>query len=317
MEFELNPTVPTEAQSGGQAEAVAPQTETPTAAAEQESVVGSRNSDFDMVDADNQTPTAQDEPEAAGQERVVDADDGGAHAETQSGGQEAAPARADFQSPQENAAIRAARLRARREAEQELSARADEEIRASGVRDPRTGKPFESMQEFRAYGQEIRQAELAAQAQRTGRSVEELTEDAVNREFIRNLRRQEEQRAAEASAAQAQREWFERDVLDFIGKYPQFGQKELQALEANPQFRQFCGSRFGREPLATLYGDFLALVGDAGKAAVDREAQKAARSTGGGGKDGVMLSPAQKTVLDKWNAEHPEMAMTAKEFLGR
>ena len=28
------------------------------------------------------------------------------------------------------------------------------------------------------------------------------------------------------------------------------------------------------------------------------------------------LSAAQKYVLDAWNAEHPEMAMTPKEFLG-
>ena len=39
--------------------------------------------------------------------------------------------------------------------------------------------------------------------------------------------------------------------------------------------------------------------------------------TFGGTAGGALLSPAQKYVLDAWNAEHPEMAMTAKEFLGR
>ena len=232
-------------------------------------------------------------------------------------GKDAGTASPAIQTREENAAIRAARLRARREAEMELAARADEEISHSGVKNPYTGKPFASMKEFREYGETVRQAELAAQAQRTGRSVEELSEDAANREFVSNLRRQQEQRAADLSAAQAQRSWFEQDVLNFVEKYPQFGVEKLQELEANRQFRQFCGSRFGREPLATLYGDYCALVGDAGKAAVSREATKAARSTGGGGKDSAMLSPTQKTALDRWNADHPEMAMTAKEFLGR
>ena len=30
-----------------------------------------------------------------------------------------------------------------------------------------------------------------------------------------------------------------------------------------------------------------------------------------------VLTPEQRKVLDEWNAEHPEMAMTAKEFLRR
>lgn len=29
------------------------------------------------------------------------------------------------------------------------------------------------------------------------------------------------------------------------------------------------------------------------------------------------LSPAQKYVLEAWNAEHPEMQMTPEQFLGR
>ena len=35
------------------------------------------------------------------------------------------------------------------------------------------------------------------------------------------------------------------------------------------------------------------------------------------GTGGATLSPAQKIALDKWNDEHPEMKMTAKEFLQR
>ena len=52
-------------------------------------------------------------------------------------------------------------------------------------------------------------------------------------------------------------------------------------------------------------------------AAVAQMQSRSARSTGGGTALGATLTPAQKYVLDAWNTEHPEMAMTAREFLGR
>lgn len=311
----LNPTAEG-SQSGGQAEAVAPQgSESPTTAAGQESVVGSMNSDFNLIDTDAGAGDGADASDPDGADRG-----GGEQLEALSAptGTDAGTARPDIQTRGENAAMRAARLRGRQEAEAEIRAQYDAQIAQMGLADPyNEGRRLASFNDLQAYSQETRRRELAAEAQRTGRTVDELAEDEANRQFIRSMRAQAAQQAAMQQRQAEQKAFFERDVLDFVSKYPQFGVNEIAALEQNQQFRQFCGSRYGRESLATLYGDYQALVGSAGKAAVDREAQKAARSTGGGGKDGVMLSPAQKTALDKWNAEHPEMAMTAKEFLGR
>jgi len=232
MEFE-NSTVQ-EVHSGEQAGAVAPQEESPTAAAGQDEVVAHQQGDFAMVDTDAET--AEDAPKPT--EPVKQA-----------------------QSREENAAIRAARIRARREAEAAAAKAADEGIASSGVINPYTKEPFRSVQEFRDYGKRVRQAEIAKAAKETGRSVEEL--------------------------------------------------------ENNQKFRRFCGSRFGREPLAELYGAYLEVVGTAGAAAVAKAAGRQQRSTGGGTAGGAALTPTQKAVLDRWNEEHPEMAMTAKEFLGR
>lgn len=222
------------------------------------------------------------------------------------------------QTREDNAAIRAARLRARREAEAEAAARADEEIASSGVINPYTGKPFASMKEFREYGEKVKQAEIAERAKKTGKTVEELTEEEKNREFISKMRRQEEQRQLAQAAESEQRAFVEKDVLDFVTKYPEFASPEkLEGLEKNQNFREFCGTRYGKEPLAQLYGAYVKLVGAAGSAATASAASKAARSTGGGTTGGMVLTPSQKRDLDNWNAANPDMKMTAKEFLTR
>lgn len=222
------------------------------------------------------------------------------------------------QSREENSAIRAARIRARREAEAEARARMDEEIAGLGIVDPYDkSRTFRSMKELREYQERFRRDALAQEAKKTGRSVEEVTEDAANREYVSRKRREEAEQTAAAERAREQKRFFENDVLDFIGKYPQFDQKSLAELENNQKFRRFCGSRFGREPLSDLYGAYLEVVGEAGAAAVAKATSRQQRSTGSGSTGGVQLSPAQKAALDTWNAEHPEMAMTAKEFLRR
>ena len=298
-----NSTAPETVQSGESAEVVAQQTETPTEAAGQKSVVGSyRNADFDMVDADSGETDAADETPAA--------DPGGA-------GQE----RSTTQTREENAAIRAARIRAARDAEAAAKARAaaetDEAISQSGVINPYTGKPFTSMKEFREYGEKTRKAELVQQAKKTGKTVEELTEDERDRAFVRAERKAREVSEAVDAQKATQQKFVAEDVINFIEAHPEFDEQKLQELEKNQNFREFCGSRFGREPLAKLYDSYVKLVGAAGTAAVTRAADRRARSTGSGTGGGAVLSPAQKAVLDQWNEDHPEMAMTAKEFLGR
>lgn len=117
-----------------------------------------------------------------------------------------------------------------------------------------------------------------------------------------------------AAEKQAQLAFAMRDLDEFLARHADVDVKELMG---NARFLRFCGSRMGKEPLAALYEDFASLVDDAGAAAVARIRSRSARSTGGGTASGALLSPAQKAVLDAWNEEHPEMAMTAREFLGR
>ena len=304
MDFE-NSTEQVEAQSGEQAEVVAPQqSQTEESGEGQESVVGSqRDADFAMVDTGSgeagdgnpdEPPENPSNPDGAGQESAK-----------------------QQQTREENAAIRAVRLRAQRDAEAAATAKMDAVIANSGAINPYTKKPFASMKEFLEYGERYRNADIAKKARETGRSVQELTEETENREFVTNLRRQAEARKTVEAAAAKQREFLTNDVMDFVAKYPSFGVEEIAALENNPQFRQFCGTRFGREPLAALYGDYLAVVGNAGAAAVTKAAHRSTRSTGGGTAAGVSLTPAQKAELSKWNEENPDMQMTAKEFLGR
>lgn len=121
--------------------------------------------------------------------------------------------------------------------------------------------------------------------------------------------------AAETDAGAVRRAFVQSDVLDFIERYPGFDADGLEALEHNEQFRRFCGTRYAREPLAQLYGDYLSVIDGAGAAAVSKAASRSARSTGGGTAGGATLSPEQRKTLERWNEANPEMAMTAKEYL--
>ena len=295
-----------EVQSGEQAEVVAPQSENRTeeSVAGQEPVVAARSSDFDLVETDD------------GEEGTTDPEDNPTKEAEPKTKEPEVKARPE-QSREENAAIRAARLRARREAEAEAQRAAEERFTRAGIVNPQTGKPFGSLKEWEDYASAVKREQRAEEAKKTGRSVEELEEDAANREFLTRMRKEAEQRQRAEQTRAERRAFLEQDALDFVAKYPQMGVQEVAKLEQDKAFRQFCGSRFGREPLGNLYADYLALVGGAGKAAVAKAATKTARSTGSGAAGGVTLSPTQKNALDAWNAEYPEMAMTAKEFLGR
>ena len=117
-----------------------------------------------------------------------------------------------------------------------------------------------------------------------------------------------------ALAKKARLDFAMRDLDEFLERHADV---DVEKLMDNARFLRFCGTRMGHEPLAALYDDFVALVSEAGAAAVARMQSRSSRSTGGGAATGGTLSPAQKYVLDAWNEEHPEMAMTAREFLGR
>ena len=218
------------------------------------------------------------------------------------------------QSRGDNAAIRAARIAARREAEAEISRRTDEDISKSGVINPYTNKPFSSVKEFREYGEKMRQAEIRKMAKESGRTEEEVAADMADRDYLRKLRKQEEEKQKAERAREEREAFIRKDVQDFVRRHPDV---DLEKLENNKSFLKYCGSRFGREPLGDLYEDYLEVVGEAGKAAVAKQAGRSERSTGGGSAGGGAITPSQQKALDAWNAANPDMQMTAKEFLKR
>ena len=110
-------------------------------------------------------------------------------------------------------------------------------------------------------------------------------------------------------------DFISRDFQDFIRRHPEV---DIGALDGNAAFRRFCGSRYGREPLADLYEDFRAIEDTATEAARAAAESKSRRATGtGSGGGGQGLTVSQQRDLDEWNRTYPEMKMSAKEFLSR
>ena len=123
-----------------------------------------------------------------------------------------------------------------------------------------------------------------------------------------------EQEPQEEELARLQR-WIAKDTADFTAAYPDV---DLAKLDGDASFRKFCGTRYAREPLAQLYGDWLDLTETVKRSAAARSESKATRSTGAGGGAGAeTLTAAQQRALDEWNRNYPHMKMSAKEFLSR
>ena len=109
--------------------------------------------------------------------------------------------------------------------------------------------------------------------------------------------------------------WIAKDTADFTAAYPDV---DLAKLDGDAAFRKFCGTRYAREPLAQLYGDWLDLTETVRRSAAARSESKATRSTGAGGGSGAeTLTAAQQRALDEWNRSYPHRKMSAKEYLSR
>ena len=127
----------------------------------------------------------------------------------------------------------------------------------------------------------------------------------------------------EMQALRDTREESRRQLLDFVAADAaefsrRFPDVDLSRLDGDGAFRRFCGSRYGREPIAELYEDYLALAGSVREAARSSAESKTRRATGsGGGSGGENLTSAQQRSLDEWNRAFPDMKMTAKEYLSR
>lgn len=133
--------------------------------------------------------------------------------------------------------------------------------------------------------------------------------------FERAMRQIRTEQELERSEQDRTGEFIERDLEQFMEVYPEV---DVAELDADRYFRRFCGSRYGREPLAELYADYLEIAGGQRAAGALRAESRSRRQTGtGSGSGGETLSARQQEELDEWNRTYPGMKMSAKEFLSR
>ena len=185
----------------------------------------------------------------------------------------------------------------------------------TGMRDPGTGEAIRDLDGLENYSKSVRAQNIQARAKAEGRSVAEITEEEDNRDFLREQRAEAAAKKKREAEDARQQRWIEADAAAFAEAYPDV---DLAKLDENKAFRRFCGSRYGKEPLAELYGDWMEITGSAQQAAVAKNESRSARSTGaGGGSGSETLSASQQKALDEWNRNYPNMKMTAKEFLTR
>lgn len=258
------------------------------------------------------------EQETAGQESVVGSQQEDVTNPGQAAGEggNAGPAsqhQQGGQSHQDNAAAKAARIRAEQMTREEMKRQYDSQIAKLGIINPYTGKPMASMDDLTEYGSRYNADKMEQEAKRKGTTVQQLQEDRENREWIAKKREEDKKQESAKKAIEERKRFLIADLEKFTEKFPDV---DAAKLENNQKFRRFAGSRMYREPLADLYTDFVDMVSEAERSAVERASSKASRSTGGGqsgGGDG--LTPSQRADLEEWNRNNPSMKMTAKEFL--
>lgn len=259
------------------------------------------------------------EDQDGGQEEVEDlhepeADDAGSEAESAEEPGDGGRGRKE-QTHEDNSAAKAARIRAERETEARIKKQFDDEIAGSMIPNPYTGKPFKDWAEFREYIEQYHEEQLQERAKTEKRPMAELRREEEDRKLAAQKRRELQEAETKEAAAKAEREFILQDAQDFAKKHPDV---DIGKLEKNQRFRKFCGNRFGKEPLAGLYEDYVELVGEAAASAAEKAKSKQERSVGSGaGSGGGGLTAAQQKELDAWNRNNPQMKMTAKEFLER
>ena len=248
-------------------------------------------------------------PNNDGQERVVDAQEG---AGVSTAGTETAARTTDHQF---NAAMRAARLAGKTEAQQELRRQYGEDLKGLGITNPYTGKAVETLDDLKNYSAAFKDDKLKQRAKSEGRDVEELKEEEANRKFVSKMRAASEEQEGKAKKDAEQRDFLMKDLQTFHQKYPDV---DVAALEANKKFQTFAKGRLYKEPLASIYGDFVEFSTEAERAALARKQSRDDRSVGAGSSTaGTALTADERRKLDEWNRRYPELKMTAKEFKER
>ena len=240
----------------------------------------------------------------------------GAQAQEAEGEKSSDSAERSGQTHEDNRRYQAARHSGEQTGYEKALREINDRIARTGMGNPETGEVISSIEDLEGFGKARRKQIIEKIAKDTGRTVAEVQEEEDNKDFLRRARREAEDKSRTEQAEAKQREWIRKDALAFAKAYPDV---DLAQLDQDKGFRRFCGSRYGKEPLADLYGDYLEIAGGAAKAASARAESKAGRETGSGsGKAGAeSLTAAQQRDLDEWNRAYPGMKMTAKEFLSR
>ena len=212
------------------------------------------------------------------------------------------------QSHEDNKRYQAARKSGEEAGYQRAMREINERIAKGRMRDPNTGEEIDSIDKLEGYTKTVRENRIQARAKAEGKSVAQVTEEEDTRDWISEQRRK-------SKAQETGSDFIAKDLANFQARHPE---ADIAKLDNNASFRRFCGSRYGREPLADLYEDYLEIAGAQGAAALARAESKANRGTGsGGGSGSETLTASQQRALDEWNRNYPNMKMTAKEFLSR
>ena len=249
-------------------------------------------------------------------EDVVNPQEGDEAAEQSSEGEKSSGgAGRSQQSHEDNRRYQAARRSGEEAGYQRAVREMNQRIARAGMRNPGSGELIGDIDGLESFSASIRKQRIAEKAKREGRPEAEVEEEEANREFVSQSRREAAEKKKADEEAARQQKWIAEDVKDFAERFPDV---DLGKLDGNKAFRQFCGSRYGKEPLGDLYEDYLEIAGNAAQAAVQKAESKKERATGTGGGSGAdTLTASQQKELDEWNRNYPQLKMTAKEFLSR
>ena len=213
----------------------------------------------------------------------------------------------------DNHLAKVARLRAQRETEERINREVDAEIAAMGLVNPYTNQPIRTRAQLNEYSTAAQEAQIRERAEQENRPAAEIRREMEDRRLADQKRSEDAQKKSERDAEERRKAFLQADAADFMDRYPDV---DIMTLQQNRTFREFCGSRFGNEPLGDLYESYLKLFGKAAEG--QKNESKTARGVGGGtGTAGSGLTAAQQRELDAWNRTNPDMKMTAKEFLNR
>lgn len=170
-------------------------------------------------------------------------------------------------------------------------------------------KEVKAQQEQTARQQELE--ELQDQADRYGSNPELLAEIRAMRKKIESLEQERVEVQRQQQARLEANQKAQREVDEFAAKYPDIDHAKLSA---NQKFNKFFRRADPKLTLTEVYEDFLELVGDVEKAAIEKTKSNLSRATGSGkaklGAEGGTygLTPRQMELADENGISYKKFA---------